>query len=474
MSTNPATALFPAPDHAVPLVGPPAAALLEPPAQPCGPPEPPAQPSALSVPPAQPCCPPRLRRPDRWQMTWEPTCLDQALAADHAARTLWAVTEKLDLSVLYAAIEARGSEPGRAAIEPRLLVALWLLAYSEGVGNGRELERLCQTHDAYRWMCGGVSVNYHTLNDFRVGQAALLDQLFTDVLAALLHGGVLQVERISQDGTKVRAAAGTGSFRSRQGLERCRDQARAHVEAMKQQAAENPAESARRRAARERAARDRLARVEQALAEMPKMEATKAAQRDDKASKQQTPRVSSTDPEARRMKMPNGGFNPAYNVQIASDAHSRAIVGIEVTQHGTDHGEDAPMRAQVERRSASKVKGQTLDGGYVKLDAIEQAATQGVAIYAPLPKLGKDGTAVSGSPKDKPGVAAWRARMSSAAGQAIYKERGATSETINADLKTFRGLSSFPVRGLQKCRCVALWAALAYNLMHFAEVLLAT
>jgi hypothetical protein len=179
-----------------------------------------------------------------------------------------------------------------------------------------------------------------------------------------------------------------------------------------------------------------------------------------------------TDPEARTMRLANNGFGPAYNVQIASDPHSRAIVAIDVTHHGTDHGEDQPLRAQVERRTGRKMKEQLLDGGYVKLDAIAQAAEEGVVIYAPLPKTGKDGAVCAHNASDPPAVAAWRERMTSAAGQSIYKQRASTAETVNADLKTFRGLGPFGVRGLAKCRCVALLAALAYNLMHFAEVLL--
>ncbi|NOT01894.1 MAG: hypothetical protein HOP29_14865 [Phycisphaerales bacterium] len=173
------------------------------------------------------------------------------------------------------------------------------------------------------------------------------------------------------------------------------------------------------------------------------------------------------------MRMGDGGFAPAYNVQIATDPRSRAIVGLEVTNHGTDHGEDGALRAQVERRTGRKVAEHLLNGGYVKGESIEQAAEQGVALYAPLPGTGKDGAVCTHRAQDPPGVAAWRERMTSAAGRTVYKERAATSETVNADLKTFRGLRAFAVRGLRKVRCVALWSALAYNVMHFADVLTA-
>jgi transposase len=415
---------------------------------------------------------PRLRRPDRRQMTWEACCLDERLPADHPVRTIEAVVGRLDLSAFYAAIEARGEAPGRAATDPRLLIGLWLFAATEGIGNGRKLARLCEEHDAYRWLCGGVSVNYHTLNDFRVGHAEALDELFTQVLATLMHHQVVEVKRISQDGTRVRASAGAKSFRRRPRLEMLLAEAKAHVEALKAPGDDEAGESARRRAAQERVVRERQERLEAALAEMTKLEEIKAKQRDDKPSKQNAPRASTTDPEARRMRLGDGGFAPGYNVQIASDPVSRAIVGIDVTNHGTDHGEDEPLRRQVERRTGRKVTEHLLDGGYVKRESIEKAAAEGVAIYAPLPAHGKDGQPCTINPNDTPGVAAWRARMTSAAGRNVYKERASTSETVNGDLKTFRALGTFVVRGLKKVRCMALWSALAYNVMHFSEVLL--
>ena len=428
------------------------------------------------TPAAPPEAPPRLRRPDRAQTLLEPCVIDELIGADHPARTIWAVVCKLDLSRFEEPIAARGASTGRAATDPRLLVALWLYAATRGIGNGRELARLCECHDAYRWLRGGVSLNYHTLTDFRVGHAAALDELFTQVLAVLMHRGLVSVERISQDGTKVRAGAGSRSFRRRATLEQRLERARAHVEALKAQGHEEPAVSARRRAAAQRGARERAERIEAALAEMDKLEAVKAAQRQDKPAAKEAPRASTSDPEARKMKMPDGGYRPAYNVQLASDPSSRAIVGVDVTNHGTDHGEDAPLREQVERRSGAAVSEHLLDGGYVKREAIEAAHTAGVAVLAPLPATGKGGSVCIFSPADSEALAAWRERMRTPEGQEAYRQRAATSETINADLKCFRGLGSggsLAVRGLRKVRCVALWSALAYNLMHFAQALLA-
>ena len=415
---------------------------------------------------------PRLRRPDRQQITLEPCCLEERLPADHPARTIWKVVESLDLSAFYVPIAARGSDPGRAATDPRILVALWLYAAVEGVGSGRELDRLCQEHDAYRWLCGGVSVNYHTLNDFRVGHAQALDDLFTKVLASLMCHDVVKVQRISQDGTRVPASAGKSSFRRQPRIEEFLVQAKAHVEALKKQPDEVVEDSARKRAAQERAARERQERLEAALKEFAKIEAVKAKQREDKPSKHREPRVSTTDPDARVMKMGDGGFEPAYNVQIVADTESRAIVAIDVTNHGCDSGEDRPGRAQVKRRTGQTPKEHLLDGGYLNIKDIEEASQEGVDIYVPLSPTAGNGQVCTEHKGDPPEVAAWRKRMTSEEGKEIYKLRASTSETVNADLKTFRGLRAFTVRGLAKVRCVALWSALAYNVMHFATVLI--
>jgi transposase len=349
---------------------------------------------------------PRLRRPDRQQVRLEPCCLDDRLPPAHPVRTVWEVTGRLDLSAFYDAIEARGDTPGRSATDPRLLVSLWLYGAIKGIGNGRKLARLCAEHDAYRWLCGGVPVNYHTLNDFRVGHEKALDDLLTRLLATLMHHQLVTVNRISQDGTRVRASAGAGSFRRRSRLEQYLAEAQAQVEALKVQGDEEPGESARRRAAEGRAAAARVTRLEAALTEMSKLEASAAEQQKRKPAKKIEPRASMTDPQARRMRMPDGGFQPAYNVQIATDPTSRAIVGIEVTNHGTDHGEDEPLRRQVERRTGGKVAEHLLDGGFVTRASIERAAAAGVAIYAPLRQTRRDGTACTHHPKDSPGLRA--------------------------------------------------------------------
>lgn len=412
--------------------------------------------------------PPRLRYPDRSQMTMAMTSLEDQLPADHVARTVWQVTERLDLSRFTAPLKARGDQPGRAATDPRLLVALWLYATIEGIGSAREIDRLCHVHNGFRWLCGHVSLNYHTLSDFRTEHAAALDDLLTQVLAVLMHRQVVSVRRIAQDGTKVRASAGRGSFHRRETLEHHLAEAQAQLAAVKA-LSDDAGGPARQRAARQRAAREQEARIEAALAELPKLQADQQASKKP-AVRAKQPAASRTDPDARVMKLPNGGFGSAYNVQLAVDPQSRAVVGVEVTSARSDHHACEPLRAQVEARTGQKVEEHLLDGGYLVLERIERAEARGTRIYMPVESPDKPG-AFAPKRGDGPGVAAWRTRMGTAGGQAIYSQRSRSVETVNADLKTHRGLRAMCVRGLAKVRCQALWSVLAYNILHFGSIL---
>jgi transposase len=424
---------------------------------------------------------PRLRCPDRRQMLMTPCEVDALIPEDHEVRTLWAVVERLDLSGFYARIKARGSEPGRSATDPKLLVGLWLYATKEGVGSARQLEALCREHNAYRWLCGGLNVNYHTLSDFRVDHGPALDDVLTKVLASLVDKKLVTVWRICQDGTRVRACAGASSFRRKGRLEKLLEEARVHVGELKKQL-EDPAVrgeiSAKRRKAQERAVRERQARIEAALEQLPALEKAREKLSKKVASAKEEakePRASTTDADARRMRMADGGYRPGYNIQIASDPGSRAIVGVEVTNAGVDTDQGPPMREQVERRTDQGVGEHLMDSGYLKFEEIEKATKDGVTLYVP-PKPPRNPekrkSAYEPRPGDSEEVAAWRARMGSEDGKQIYLQRTATSETINGDLKTFRSLGRILVRGIRKVRCVVLWNVLVYNLMHFGQALL--
>lgn len=429
--------------------------------------------------------PVRLRVPERRQMGWVAQCPDELVGPTHPVRLVMAVVEKLDLSRFCEPIKAREGMAGRDATDPQLLVALWLYACIRGIGSARELARRCEDSAAFRWLCGGVSVNHRLLSDFRTDHGDALDELFTQVIASLVEKELVSVSRVSQDGVRVRVSAGASSFRREERLRELLDKAQQHVAELRRQvdSPEYAALSAQQRAARKRAAAEKQQRLQQAIAQLPELKQKQEAAEKRAGQgafgqkvRQRQPRVSTTDAEARRMKMPNGGFNPAVNVQLATDTQSRAIVGVEVTKEGSDStGLSAPLRQQVEERTGQQVEQHLLDGGYMRKDDIEQAHAQGVELFVP-PKPAKNpenrGRELQPKRGDSEAVRAWKQRMASAAGKEIYKERAATSETVNADLRSYRGLTQITVRGLTKAKCVALWCALAYNVMHFARALL--
>jgi hypothetical protein len=349
------------------------------------------------------------------------------------------------------------------------------------------LARRCEESTPFRWLCGGVRVNHRLLPDFRSDQRDAMDELFTQVIASLVDKQVVSVSRISQDGVRVRVSVGASSFRREERLRELLQKAQEHVRELRQQL-ESPAQAAaaltaRQKAARKRAAQEKQQRLEQAIAQLPELkrkqeQAEKRAgqgEHGEKVRKRQ-PRVSPTDPQARRMKMPNGGFNPAVNVQLATDTASRAILGVQVTNEGSDNvGLSEPMRQQVEQRTGQPVEQHLIDGGYMRTNDIEQAHQQRVELFVP-PKPAKNpqnkGKELEPKHGDSEAVLAWKQRMASEEGKEIYKQRAATSETVNADLRSYRGLTPLTVRGLNKIKCVALWCALAYNIMHFGAALL--
>ncbi|HQR29349.1 MAG TPA: IS1182 family transposase, partial [Anaeromyxobacteraceae bacterium] len=413
---------------------------------------------------------PRVVEPVRNQLSLQPVDLEGLVPEEHPVRAIWALVERLDLSEFYDEIAARGSAPGRSATDPRVLLALWLFANSEGVGSARLLDRLCDRDAPYRWICGGVPVNHHTLADFRVKHGKKLDRLMTQLLAVLMKEGLVQLKRVAQDGMKVRASAGAASFRRRQSLERCRDEAQEQVRKLRREIEADPSASSKRvTAARERAAKARLEAVEAALAEIPEIEEQRA-ERDAKkpadAKRRGEIRVSTTDAESRVMKMADGGFRPAYNVQLATD-ESGFIVGADVTNHGTDQPHLVPMLDEIEQRTGRAPDEYLVDGGFVTLENIEVLSRRGATPYAPLPTSRNKRTDPHESkPGDSAEVAAWRVRMGTEEAKRVYVQRGVLAERTNADLRGHRGLDRLNVRGLHKVKAVVLLAALAFNVLR--------
>jgi len=413
----------------------------------------------------------RLRYAQRHQGEFRWASLDQLLPPDHPVRHVWAFVEQRDLTALLAPIKAVVGAPGRDATDPRILAALWLQATLDGIASARALDDLCRTHLAYQWLCGGVTLNYHTLADFRTAHADALHDWLSDSAAVLLHQGLADLERVAQDGMKVRAAAGAGSFRREPTLQRCLEAARAQVTALEQQAAEDAGAATRRQqAARQRAAEDRKERLEAALREHAELGELRAEQQRTKGIKHDPAelRISTTDPEARKMKMPDGGTRPAYNVQLATTTVGGVIVGVRVTNSGGDGGQLRPMVEQLREDYGRTPREYLVDGGFTTLDDIEGVhEEQQVQVIGPVKDVAKKQERgvdpYQPRPKDGPGVAQWRQRMGTAAAQATYKLRAATAEWANAGFRQ-RGCQQVTVRGQGKVLAVLLWQALAHNL----------
>jgi transposase len=410
---------------------------------------------------------PRMREPVRDQIELRAMDIDSLIGEDHPVRVIWAYVEGLDLSELEDRIKARGERPGHPATSPRLLLALWLYATSDGVGSARALERLCNSHDVYRWLCGGVTVNYHTLSDFRVGCADLLDRLLSEHLAALAKAGLVDLDTLAQDGVRIRASAGAASFRREGTLDRHLAMAQAVVEELKREVGSQPdASNQRIKAAKERAARERSARVkaaQTALAEIKQQRQQREEKRGN-GKKPKEPRASTTDPEARVMKMADGGFRPAYNVQVASAAGEQIVVAVEVTNTGSDRGLMRPMLERLRARTDRFPGRHLADGGFTSAEDIEWAHSEGIAVYCP-PTQSKHGTDPFLPRRgDGAGVLAWRARMASEAGKAQYKPRS-VCECIHARWRNW-DLRQLTVRGLEKVRAVVLIYALSNNILQ--------
>ena len=423
---------------------------------------------------------PRVLQPNRSQVELRASDLESLLDQGHRARLVWGYVVCQDLSTLFEAIKARGSNAGRAAIDPRILFALWLYATLEGVGSGRELTRLSLEHDAYRWICGGVSVNYHAINDFRAGNEALMDELLTDNVAALAAAGAISLERVAQDGmrVRVRADAGAASFRRQASLDEHLSQARELVQAIKTQAQSDPGLAKRQaQAAKLRAAQEREERIRAALEQLPEVAATKKRN----GAKAEDARASTTDADARVMKMGDGGFRPAFNVQFATTCEDQVIVGMDVVNVGSDMAQLAPMVEQVEQRLGQTPDKWLVDGGFPAHEQIDAVAGK-TDVYAPVPeprakkdaKKDEAGNEVqqdkhAPKPDDSEAVAKWRVRMASDEAKEIYKQRAATAECVNAQARN-RGLLRMPVRGLAKVRSVVGLFVLAHNLMRMAAL----
>ncbi|HWH70014.1 MAG TPA: IS1182 family transposase [Candidatus Sulfotelmatobacter sp.] len=476
----------------------------------------------------------RVKPVDRSQLTWQMLDVERLIGEDHPARAIWALVGRLNLEGFYAPIAAREGSAGRTPWDPRLLVSLWIYAYSQGISSAREMARRCTYEPAFQWLCGLSEINHHTLSDFRVDYDASLRELFVQVLGVLSSEGLVSLERVMHDGTKIKACAGADSFRREERLREHLEAARKQVEAMGDPREEEPA---RKRAAQERAVRERQQRLEQALEEVQKV---REAKRQDK----EQARASQSDPQARIMKQSDGGYAPSYNVQLSTEASNRIIVGAEVSQNGSDFGHLIGSVAQVEANLGKKPAQVVVDGGFTSRENIMAMAQQGVDLIGSLPEANPSsagqqrqrgvsekfhldkfsydaqqdicrcpaGASLTAKGREFcPGVVLHKyvakaevcaacpfrseccpgnqhhgrsvvravqaaevrqfaEKMQTETAKSIYKQRGAVAEFPNAWLKDKLGLRQFRLRGLIKVKLEVLWAALTYNIQQWIRL----
>ena len=426
----------------------------------------------------------RVSRPVRDQMAWDAGCLDDLIAADHRVRQVWAWVESLDLSAFYDVIAAVEGRAGRPPIDPSILMTLWLYATLEGVGSARMLERLCRSDTAYRWICGGVGVNHHSLSDFRVAAGPMLDDLLTRSMAALVAAKIVGLDCLAVDGVRVRASAGASSFRSKDRLVELEDAARRKVARLREELQSDPAAATKRAA--ERAAREAEARLARLDAARQAAEAIEEARRRgtegrgrSKPKKAKPPRGSTTDAQARIMSMADGGFRPAYNLQFKTDPKSGCVVGFDVTNKASDRDQLMAAVEEIERRHGAKPSSILADGGYDSKEQIEKAYEAGVEAFVPVPPVKEKPAGAEPNPKaearaarDKakegPGVRAWRERMAQQENVDLYRKRFAC-ERPHADARN-RGLQRLMVRGMERVRAIGLWHVTAYNFLQIQSL----
>lgn len=414
----------------------------------------------------------RVKRPQRDQIQFRSASLDQLIPRDHRVRAVWAYVDSLDLTRLYEKIQAVEGGAGRDAVDPRILMALWMFATIEAVSSARHLARLCERDLAYMWICGDVGVNYHLLSDFRTDHGEFLDELLTNTIATLIHQEIVTLETVAQDGMRVRANAGSSSFRRKKTLEQCRQEAAEQVRKLAEEREGDPeASNARQRAARERAAREQAQRLEAARENLDELQEQKD-KRSGKGSKKEA-RCSTTDPDCRVMKMGDGGYRPAYNVQLATDGDSQMILSVDVTNNGSDGGQMAPMHEDVCEKYEKVPENYTVDGAFPTNQDVTAVEQRGSKVIAPMnhaDRISQDGRDPHARrPGDSDEMFAFRQRMKTDEAKATFRRRPAIAEFPNAEFRN-RGLQQFRVRGLEKVRTVSLWYAITFNFMRMCHL----
>lgn len=402
----------------------------------------------------------RIEEPNRSQVQF--VVADDLLAPDHPARVLWDVTGALDLGRFVVGAKVVHGSAGRSLKSPRMKLCLWLYAMTQGIGSAREIARRTQSEIAFRWIVGDVVLTHDTLSAFRRQQGDALDNALSQILGGLIHAGVLTMELVALDGMRVRASASSPSFRRKPSLEECREQAALHIKAVLAQA-DDPELTRAQKAVREAKARDFQRRIDAAVATVESLSKMPESPL--------CPRASTTDAEARVMKMPDTGFRPAYNVQLATAGSPmggpRTVVGVRVTNEGHDYGAMPALLDDIQRRTGAIPDVTLADAGHASHDAIRDAAAHGTTALVAVPKRTQRKAV---TPSTDPDVAAWRARMGTDEAKTLYRARASLCELLNARMRSY-ALEQFLVRGLRTVTNVVLLAVIASNILQHASTL---
>ncbi len=329
---------------------------------------------------------PRLAAVNRRQLVMRTMDVELLIEEDHPARSIWELVGRLDLSRYYAEIAAVEGRAGREHTDPQVLISLWLYAYSRGISSAREMAGRCEYEPAFQWLCALEPVSHRTLSGFRSDHQAALDDLFVQVVGMLSAEGLITLERVTLDGTKIKANAGGNTFRRKETLAAHLQLAREQVRLMEEQAAAEEQMARRQVAARRRAARERRSRLEAAVREVERMQQEKKDDRDSFVA-----RASGTDPEAHVMRNGEGGTVPSYNLQLLTDTTHGLIVNVEATADAVDHGQLGPALDRCAETLGRLPEQVVADGDYTNHASVAAAANCGVDFYGSWQESWKPG-----------------------------------------------------------------------------------
>ena len=417
----------------------------------------------------------RVKTPNRAQLILDVIDYEELIPQSHRARIIVSFVEKLNLETFYSEIRAREGLAGRSAFDPKLLLCIWLYATIERIGSARLIEKLCSLDCAFRWICGGIKINYHTLSDFRTENGDKLDRLLTDIVTTFVSSKIVKLKSIAIDGTKIPASASHQSFKTKTKLQKIKKEVEYHVKALRQELAQDShASNNRVEGARKRDILEREKKITKALSELPKIEATKEARKSKvkKGTKISEAKVSTTDPEARIMKFADGSIDAGYNCQVAIDPESYMVLSVDVTNQGNDKNLLKPIVENIESRYEATPERVLVDSGYpTHQDIIDLAEKENpILVYSPPPKKKEKIKLESLRKREKKEanfaepVKAFYKRMTNKISNKYYKRRGRI-ETFNGILHN-RMPTGFQLRGKAKVKSELLLQAIGHNIMQ--------